>query len=250
MPLDEPRPDENSTADLTAVIRLRRKRLWVRRLSIAGAVLALLGLVAAAWFSPVLRLEEVEVSGSRLVAAEDVRDYVLAEHGRTPLPQVRPAAVEAEVLEQFGRAEKVSVHYAGPRSLSLEITDRRPVLAVAAEGGFELFDAEAVHLGTVTKAPGGLTVLEDTKGPPDQETVAAVIRFMAQLSPELRAHLRTISADDATSLQGTVEMGETKAKVVFGDSTGASLKLETAVQLAEAGRTSIDVSVPSVPVTS
>ncbi|WP_309133013.1 FtsQ-type POTRA domain-containing protein [Brevibacterium sp.] len=250
MPLDEPRADDNSTADLTAVIRLRRRQLWTRRLSVIGAVVALLALVAVAWFSPVLRLDQVTVSGSRLVAAGDVERFVLAEHGGTPLPQVRPGTVESEVLERFPRADEVSVHYSGPRSLSLEITDRQPVLAVAGEGGFELFDPDAVHLGTVEKAPAGLTVLEDTKGPPAKETVAAVIRFMAELSPELRSQLHTISAVNSNSLQGTIEAGETKANVVFGDSTGASLKLETAVQLAEAGRTSIDVSVPSVPVTN
>ncbi|RBP64031.1 cell division septal protein FtsQ [Brevibacterium sanguinis] len=250
MPLEAPIPGENSTADLSAVIRDRRRRTWTRRLIGAGAVAAVLALAAVAWFSPVLRLEAVAVGGSRLVSADAVERFVLSRHGQTPLPQVRPGTVEAEVLDRFPRAREASVTYGGARSLRIEITDRTPVLAIAADGGYSLFDPDAVHLGTVDKAPEGLTVLEDAKGPPDRETVAAVIRFMAELSPGLRAHLRTISAVDAANLQGTIEIGEAKANVVFGDSNGASLKMETAVQLAEAGRTAIDVSVPSVPVTN
>ncbi|SIJ37466.1 Uncharacterised protein [Mycobacteroides abscessus subsp. abscessus] len=37
--------------------------------------------------------------------------------------------------------------------------------------------------------------------------------------------------------------------MVFGDAENASQKMQTALQLAADGRTEIDVSVPSVPVT-
>lgn len=250
VPLPEPRTDDNSTADLTGVIRARRRQVWRQRLLIIGAVAAVLVIAAVLWFSPLLALNKVDVKGSKLVDHDQVSASVLGAEGGTPLPRVRPGAVEKAVLKEFPRAKEVSVHYAGPRSLSITITDRDPVLAITATDGFDLFDEEAVDLGTVKKAPKGVTVLEESGGAPDQKTVSAVIRFMAELRPPLRSDLASIHAKDEKNLAGVIDTGETKAKVAFGDSTSASLKMRTALQLAADGRTDIDVSVPSVPVTN
>lgn len=250
VPLPDARTDDYSTADLTWAIRSRRRQVWRKRLLAAGVVLAVIAVAAVAWFSPVLALDKVDVHGGKLVDKADAANFVLATDGGTPLPQVRTSEVEKRVLGEFPRAEKASVHYGGPRSLDIEITDRTPVLAIGGGDGYDLFDAEAVDLGTVDTAPKGLTVLEDSSASPDQETVAAVIRFMAELRPELRKTLTTIEATDANSIRGQLDTGENKAKVVFGDSDNASLKMRTAGQLAADGRTEIDVSVPSVPVTN
>lgn len=249
-PLPEPRIDDNSTADLTEVIRDRRRQVWRQRLLLIGAAAAILAIAAVLWFSPLLALEKVGVKGSELLDHEQVSEFVLDANGGTPLPRVRTGTVEKTVLKEFPRAKEAAVHYSGPRSLSIEITDRVPVLAITTTAGFELFDDEAVNLGTVKSPPGDVTVLEESGGPPDQETVAAVIRFMAELRPELRADLTSIHAKDDKNLAGVIDTGKTKAKVVFGDSTSASLKMRTALQLAADGRTDIDVSVPSVPVTN
>lgn len=250
VPLPPPRPGDNSTADLTGVIRARRRQLWQKRLIAAGIVIAVLAVAAIAWFSPLLALQKVEVSGSKLLDHDAVSTSVLDAEGGTPLPQVRPGAVEDAVLKEFPKAEAASVHYAGPRALSIKITDRTPVLALEGESGFRLYDADAVDLGVVDKAPKKLTVLGDSGGEPDRETVSAVIRFLGGLRPELRRQLTTIEAKDAMSLQGRLDTGKQAATVVFGDSTNASLKVRTAAQLAAEGRTEIDVSVPSVPVTN
>ncbi|MDN6529683.1 MAG: FtsQ-type POTRA domain-containing protein [Brevibacterium sp.] len=249
VPLPEPRTDDTSTADLTGVIRARRRQVWRHRLVSIGVVAAILIIAAVLWFSPLLALGKVSVKGSQLVDHEQVSESVLKAYGGTPLPRVRPGSVEKGVLNEFPRTKEASVHYSGPRSLSIEITDRRPVLAITTTEGFQLFDEEAVDLGTVDDAPKGVTVLEESHGAPDQKTVSAVIRFMAELKPELRSDLSSVQAKDEKNLTGVIETGETKAKVALGDSTSANLKMRTALQLAAAGRTEIDVSVPSVPVT-
>ena len=250
VPLPEPRTGDNSTADLTGVIRARRKQVWRNRLLVLGALAAVIVFIAVLWFSPLLALDKVNVKGSDLVNHDHVAESVLAAQGGTPLPRVRPGAVEKDVLKDFPRAKKASVHYGGPRSLNVVITDREPVLAITTAEGFDLFDTEAVHLATVDEAPANVTVLDDSKGAPDKATVAAVIRFMAELRPELRSDLASVEAKDAKNITGQIDTGEAKAKVIFGDSTSASLKMRTALQLAADGRTDIDVSVPSVPVTN
>ena len=249
-PLPEPRIGDNSTADLTGVIRARRNQVWRQRLVLIGAVAAVLVIAAVLWLSPLMALDKVSVKGSELVDHEQVSQSVLETDGGTPLPRVSPGTVEKKVLKEFPRAKEASVHYSGPRSLSIEITDRDPVLAITTTGGFKLFDDEAVNLGTVKKAPKSVTVLEESDGAPDQKTVAAVIRFMAELRPQLRSDLASIHAKDENNLAGVIDTGNAKAKVVFGDSTSASLKMRTALQLAADGRTDLDVSVPSVPVTN
>ncbi len=249
VPLPPARAGDNSTADLTGVIRARRRQTWRRRLIAVGIVAALIAIVAVAWFSPLLALQKVQVSGSRLVDTDRVSSFVLDTEGGSPLPQVRPGAVEQSVLKEFPKAEAASVRYSGPRALKIEITDRTPVIAIEGESGYRLYDSEAVDLGTADKAPEELTVLSGGGHQPDRETVSAVIRFMGDLRPELRRQLVTIEAKDAMSLEGRLDTGEQKATVVFGDASDSSLKMRTAAQLAAEGRTEIDVSVPSVPVT-
>ena len=250
VPLSEPRTGDNSTADLTGIIRERRRQIWRARLSVLGIIVLVLVLAGIAWFSPLLALEKVTVKGSELVDHDKVSDSVLDAQSGTPLPRVSTGDVEKAVLNDFPRAKEAAVHYSGPRSLSIEITDRDPVLAITTKEGFELYDADAVHLGTVDTAPKSLTVLKDSAGTPDKSTVTAVIRFMAELRPQLRKDLASIDAKDANNLVGRIDTGEDKAKVVFGDATSASLKMRTALQLAADGRTEVDVSVPSVPVTN
>jgi cell division protein FtsQ len=114
-------------------------------------VAALIALVAVAWFSPLLTLKKVQVSGSRLIDTDKVSNFVLDDQGSRPLPQVRPGSVEDAVLKEFPKAEAASVHYAGPRALKIEITDRTPVIAIRGESGYRLYDSDAVDLGTVDK---------------------------------------------------------------------------------------------------
>lgn len=249
VPLPPARAGENSTADLTGVIRARRWKLWRTRLVAIGIVAALVALVAVAWFSPLLALRQVSVSGGEFVDYDEVSDFVLDSEAGRPLPQVRPGSVEDAVLDAFPKAAKASVHYGGPRTLTIEITDRTPVLAIEGSSGYRLYDADAVDLGVVDDAPKSLTVLGRSGGEPDRKTVSAVVRFMGSLRPELRRQLTTVEAKDEMSIKGRLDTGDHKAAVVFGDANDPSLKVRTAVQLADEGRTEIDVSVPSVPVT-
>ncbi|UVI34636.1 cell division protein FtsQ/DivIB [Brevibacterium spongiae] len=249
VPLPPARTGDNSTADLTGVIRARRLQVWRRRLIAIGIVVAVIAVAAIAWFSPLLALQKVSVKGSELVDSDQVSSFVMDSEGGTPLPQVRPGTVEKSVLKRFPKAERASVHYSGPRSLTITLTDRTPVLALEGSSGYRLYDAAAVDLGVVDKAPKKLTVLGNSGGEPEKSTVSAVIRFLGELRPELRRQLTTIQAKDANNLQGELDTGKNKATVVLGDSSNASLKVRTAVQLATEGRTEIDVSVPSVPVT-
>src|SRR5699024_11346444 len=116
----------------------------------------------------------------------------------------------------------------GPRTLRIEITDRPPVPAAEGTAGYRLYDSQAVDLGGGDEAPKNLTVL-GSDDEPDRATVAAVVRFMGSLRPELREQLSTIEAEDKNSLQGRLDTGDHQATVVFGDSSNPSLKVRTEI---------------------
>ncbi|MDN6372841.1 MAG: cell division protein FtsQ, partial [Brevibacterium aurantiacum] len=64
VPLPEPRTDDNSTADLTGVIRARRRQVWRSRLILIGAVAAVLIIVALLRISPLQALDKFSVKDS------------------------------------------------------------------------------------------------------------------------------------------------------------------------------------------
>src|SRR5699024_12249239 len=122
-------------------------RRWRPRLVCPGILSVGIPLAAVAQVSPVLAQAQVNATGGELVDHDKVSDFVLDADGGAPLPQVRTGEVEAAVLEQFPKAAEAAVHYAGPRTLKIEITDRTPVLAVEGASGYRLYDGQAVDLG-------------------------------------------------------------------------------------------------------
>ncbi|WP_220085853.1 hypothetical protein, partial [Burkholderia multivorans] len=64
MPLQPPRVGDESTADLTGIIRARRREVWAKRLTVLGSIAAVLALAAVAWFSPLLALMRDQIAAA------------------------------------------------------------------------------------------------------------------------------------------------------------------------------------------
>ncbi|WP_101649695.1 FtsQ-type POTRA domain-containing protein [Brevibacterium ihuae] len=235
-----------SLADRLAARRRARIRTW----AIVGAVAALvLGLAAAAWFTPVLELRAVEVTGAELTDPAEVEDAVLASHGGTPLPQIRLSRVEDELVSAFPKAASVEVGWAGPNALSVAVTDREPVLAVPADGGWDRYDVDGEVIDSVADEPKGLPVLalEDDADVPG--AVSAVVAFLDAVPAEQRAGVTSMSAGSGRDLRMRYDHEGTEVTVLFGSPEDAARKFEVARALMATGATEIDVSVPEVPVT-
>ena len=117
---------------------------------IAGVAWALLG-------SSLLVVRSVRVSGS----AQVPRALVLAAAGvriGTPLVRVNTGAV-ARRVERITLVQSARVSRSWPDTIVIWIRRRTAVLAVPADGGYDLMDADGVVLATAAKRPADLPVL-------------------------------------------------------------------------------------------
>src|SRR5699024_12767389 len=93
-PLPPPRTGDDSTADLTGVIRARRWQQWRPRLTGLGSVAVVITLTPVAWFSPVLAPEKGSQSGGELVDHDTASHCVLADDRAPPRPERRASEGE------------------------------------------------------------------------------------------------------------------------------------------------------------
>ncbi|WP_349828443.1 cell division protein FtsQ/DivIB [Brevibacterium litoralis] len=258
--------------------RRRRRRI---RLVLAGVLAGVLALAGVAWFSPLLAVDTVTVSGSERVDTQELETDLWVAHGGTPLPRVRPGAVESAVLAAHPQLAAAEVRWSGPRAIHVELTDRTPVLAVRTGEDWTTYDAAGVPLDAPAAAPEGMPVLvlesaqasgadtgdsagSDTPGPEpivaDALTVLGALPAEAGLtvhrmqatSPADIALVVTREGEGASDAEdGAEEAAGTAEEVTLRVGTTADLdrKMEVATVLLETGAHMIDVSVPGVPVT-
>lgn len=218
----------------------RRHRRWLQLLI---AVLALAVLVAGGWlvaFSSVLATEQVAVSGTDVLSADEVRAAAQVPLGR-PLARQDTDAIAARVAA-LGPVSSVRVTRRWPRTLLLTVVERTPVLAVARPSGFELVDAVGSAYLSVSSLPTG--VVETTADPADPALLSTVGVVASALPPALARKVRTIGATSADGISLTLRDGD---RVVWGSSDESVLKGQVlAALLAQPART-YDVSAPHNP---
>lgn len=232
-----------SLADRLAARRRARIRTWA---IVAGAALAVIGLAAVAWFSPVLALECVEVTGTELTDPDAVAEYVTDAHAGTPLPQIRRGRLEEAIVAEFPKADTVTVSWAGPRALAVEVSDLQPVLTVPAGDAFERYDITGRIIDRVPEAPDGLPVLELAEGADAPAAVGAAVAFIDAVPAAQREHITSMRAGSDQDLR---MLYDHEVTVHFGSPEDTARKFEVALALMRTGATEIDVSVPEVPVT-
>ena len=135
-------------------------------------VAALLGLgvvLLLGWlllFSSLFAVREVAVRGTARLSPEQVRRAAAVPPGR-PLLRVDAAAVRRRVAA-LPAVSSVDVHRSWPRTLQLQVTERRPVAALPDGDRVGLLDAGGVRFTEQPVPPPGLPVLgrgRPTRGP-------------------------------------------------------------------------------------
>ncbi|CAM5312847.1 Cell division protein FtsQ [Streptomyces violaceorubidus] len=105
------------------------------------------------------RLEQVSVSGTRVLTPAQVREAADVPVG-DPLVSVDTEAVEARLRRKMPRIDEVEVERSWPHGIGLKVTERTPVLITQKGRNFVEVDDEGVRFATVSKAPKGVPVLE------------------------------------------------------------------------------------------
>ncbi|GAA2005832.1 hypothetical protein GCM10009755_14570 [Brevibacterium samyangense] len=266
------RGTEEAPASLSERLRARRmRRIRTWSLAIGGAVVVL-ATAAVLWFSPVLAVRSVEVTGSEYVDGSALADSLTETYAGTPLPQVPRGEVSEAVLAAHHQIAEAEVSWGGPRTLVVTLTDRVPVLALHAGDSWTRYDAEGVAIDTAERAPEGIAVVElapdgeGAEGTEDSaEVVAQSLALLRAIPDTEREQVRSVRVRSATDLQvvlgipgdagrdGSPEAGEESADtrevtIDFGTAEDIERKFEIARILVGEGATSIDVSVPDAPV--
>ena len=203
----------------------RLSRIRWRRI---GTVLASAGIVAglvALYFSPALRVNEIEVGGAATVSAADIE--AAAGLNGTSLLTANLSAAESRI-EELPMVKEATVTRAWPQTVRIAILERTPWAVWQAGSRAYAVDEEGVVL--VGDAPEGTLVISvagaDEGLEPGQmvdQDAVALARSLTELVPaELALNVATFEWSGDRGLTITTDSGYS---VVLGDSQDMEYKL-------------------------
>lgn len=224
----------------------RQRKVSRRRLKIGGAV-ALVVLLAgfavyALYFSPWLVVDDVEVHGTRLLSADQVRDTAAITRG-APLASADVSGARGRVA-QLAPVADVDVSRSFPGTVVIEVGEREPAYERAVDGGYQWVDADGIgfHVAAGRDESKVLVTAPDD----DQRLlrdVATVVHWIpTDVLPEV-VGLEAAAVDSITlNLSGERE-------VVWGSADQSELKSEVLGTLLQVEASVYDVSAPTYPTT-
>lgn len=233
--------------------RLRRPhRLIILILAVVLAGAATLWIL---YGSPWLRLERVSASGTRVLTPEQVRNAADVPVG-SPLVSVDTGAIEARLRRKLPRIDSVDVVRSWPHGISLNVTERTPVLLIEKGANFIEVDDEGVRFATVSDAPKNVPSLELAVSRPESlrrfptdRLVRAAVRIAGDIPSAVARDTRAVKVRsyDAVSLE--LKDGRT---VAWGSGENGRAKARTLTALMKAAPKArhFDVSAPTAPASS
>jgi cell division protein FtsQ len=232
-----------------AIARMRRRASFVR----GTALLAVVAVAYAAFWSPLLKVREIEVTGAEHTTAEEViAATALGENANLLLVSTDEIARRAEELPWVRTAE---VQRILPGTVRVDVTERRPALALVTGAARWTIDRRGNVLGP--GAPGRLPSLAGmvlSSVEPgirlDGDEIASALRVFRSLPRGLRRELAaifapspervTLSLTDGTQVRyGGAERRAAKNKVLRA--------LRARLRRQQRSARYIDVRVPANP---
>jgi cell division protein FtsQ len=227
------------------------RRRWAQRLRrlrpvlYAALVLVLLG--TAVWlvfFSSVVTVRGVSVSGNQTLSAERIEKVAKAPIGR-PLARVDLAAIQARV-ESLSAVKSVSVSRSWPHTVSIDVTERTPVAVVDRGAGLQAVDDDGVLIGSYPQRPDDLPLVH-TAADVKAEALAEAARVVTSLRPDIAAKVDSVDVESVDRISLHLTGGRT---VMWGSAEESAEKAAVLAVLLEQKADRIDVSVPARPTTS
>jgi cell division protein FtsQ len=220
----------------------RRSRRWLVGFLLLGMVL-LGGAVWLVYFSSLLVVRSVAVSGHQQLRSEQIAAAAQVPMG-TPLARQDVEAI-ARRATTLPAVQAASVSRTWPDTITVTVTERRPLIAVRQPGGFVLVDPEGVAFAESGSLPDGVLLAE--VNPADRPLLQQVGMVAAALSGGLDGQVSALAATDAERISLRLESG---VKVNWGSAADSELKVDIVAALLQSTRArSIDVSSPHNPAT-
>jgi len=245
-PRPRPRGVPSSASRFEARAATVRRRPWRR---VAWAVLVAALAVALAWliwWSPVLALRTVAVSGVSGAEARAVGALVEVPTG-TPLARVDTAAVADRIRSRVTVAE-VSVERSWPGTLAVHVIERTAAIVVKnPQGQLQVVDRHGVTFGTVSAPLDGVPVVTASNASTAMSpaAIATAIAVVESLPPNLASRVSSLTVGSADLV--SFRLGS--RTIVWGNADDGQRKVEIVQALLRTTAHTIDVSAPDTPVT-
>jgi len=232
------------------VVRFRSKPKQFRivMFSLLGSLLALVLLVLATVFTPLLAVEDIRVSGVSKISEKAVVKAVNSQIG-VPLPLVSSQAV-AEALSDFSLIESFSIVSELPHTLHIAISERQPIAVVDIRGVSYLYDPAGVRIGEASYKDQYPRIAV-TGEPKNNKAFALAIDVLLALPADLLPRVSQIDAKSKDDV--TMQLrGSSGQRIIWGDSGQSALKSKVLAALIanqkKTDRVTFDVSSPTAPV--
>ena len=221
------------------------KKYFVR--SLLASLLALILLVLATMFTPLMSVDKIAVTGNQKVATKEIEAAVKHRIG-TALPMLSESDIAAD-LAKFKLIESIALISKPPHSLEVRITERTPISIVVRGSSRYLYDPAGVNLGLATgyeKLPT-IIIKDDPKTSKNyRQAIDVLLALPAQLLDRV-AYIQAKSRDNVTmQLRGYAAQ-----TIIWGDSTDSMLKSQVLKALllktSPKVRATFDVSSPLTP---
>jgi cell division protein FtsQ len=224
--------------------RKEMRRRWV-------AVLSLLTIVCGVYvlyFTSLLGVRTVEVSGAKSVTADQIRK-IAAIPADQPMLRVSTDEVRDRIAAMPGIAT-VDVSRSLPSTVEITVTERTAIAffdSGPGGDGFHLIDGGGVVFKTIKDKPAGLPELKLPKVSVDDPVTRAVTAVLGVVPPQLLKQVVTATAQTPGSVEFTLSDGKT---VRWGNAQQTDRKAKVLAALLTQDGKIYDVSAPELPTIS
>lgn len=223
--------------------RSKRSLWWA-----LAVVIVVGGLAAVAYFTPMMSVRSIEITGTKEVSNDQVLSAAAIPKGR-PLLQVNtgPAAARVAAIPDVAQ---VRVQRSYPSKIVITVTERRPVVKVATDTQVQVLDKTGVayrHYDKALTLPPELARLPLFRTPnpgPADPTTKAVLPVIAELPDFLSAQLLEVDASSPVDIEFVLRGNKT---VVWGDSERTADKAEALRLIMTRKASTYNVSSPEYP---
>ncbi len=220
------------------------RRRWVALLSVLTVVAG----VYLLYFSSMLGVHEVSVSGARSVSADQIRT-VAAVPADKPMLRLDTGEIRDRVAAMPGIAT-VEVSRSWPGTVEITVTERAAIAffdSGPGGDGVHLVDGGGVVFKTVRERPQGLPELKLPKVSADDPVTRAVTAVLGVIPEQLLKQVTTATAQTPASVEFTLTSGKI---VRWGTAEQTDRKAKVLAALLSQPGKIYDVAAPELPTIS
>jgi len=218
--------------------RIRGVRLL---LGTVVTVVVVVGLILAAYFTPLMSVKKVTVSGNSVVSADEIR-AAAAVPANKPLLQVDTGA-SARRVAAIPRISSVRVKRSYPSTIAITVVERTSVAYIDGSGGKQLVDRSGYPYAQGDPPPGLPKLVTPNPGAGDPATTAA-LSVLTQLPAVIADQVSEVDADTSASV---VLILKDKRRVDWGSDDESAAKAQTLIALLTQPGNEYNVMSPNNP---